>query len=69
MAIVHDDITTGAAPYITPAEIASHLRVSISLVCKMLSFGVLPGRKVGKLWRVKREDFEQWEQNEVKIIG
>ena len=42
-----------------PAEAAAILRISLSTLRRLLRRGALPGRKVGRHWRILRSDIER----------
>ena len=44
----------------TPAQAADYLQVSEASVRSMLRRGALPGRKMGRLWRLRRADLESY---------
>ena len=44
--------------YITPEEIADELRVHVKTIYAWLRKGNIRGIKIGKVWRVQREDFQ-----------
>jgi excisionase family DNA binding protein len=52
-------MTTQTATLLTPAEAARILNVSRSVTMNWLRDGTLPGKKVGKLWRISREDLDE----------
>ncbi|MCD6217873.1 helix-turn-helix domain-containing protein [bacterium] len=41
-------------------EVAQYLRVPVPTIYKLLQEGRLPGFKVGKHWRIRRCDLEQY---------
>lgn len=43
---------------LTPAEVAERLRVTERTVYMWLREAKLPGRKLGKLWRIRPEDLD-----------
>jgi excisionase family DNA binding protein len=43
---------------LTPVEAAEYLRLSLTVTYRMLERGELPGRKVARRWRIRREDIE-----------
>lgn len=45
---------------LTLPEVASRLRVHERTVYKLLRQGILPGRKVGRTWRVPKQRLEEW---------
>lgn len=45
---------------LTPAQAADYLQVSEASVRAMLRRGALPGRKMGRLWRLRRADLEAY---------
>src|SRR5262245_41318540 len=45
---------------LTTAEVAKHLKVHPSMVCKMAKCGELPGFKIGSAWRFDRAKIEGW---------
>lgn len=44
--------------FLTPEEVAGLLRVSRRTVYNWLRSGQLPALRIGKVWRVRREDIE-----------
>jgi len=46
--------------FLTAEEVAEYLRLPLSTVYKLVQDKKLPGFKVGKHWRFRRETFEQW---------
>ena len=50
----------GANEVLTPAQAADYLQVSDASVRAMLRRGALPGRKMGRLWRLRRTDLEAY---------
>ena len=44
----------------TPSELSEILKVSEELIRKLLRRDELKGSKVGKYWRVKKEDLENY---------
>ncbi len=48
----------GAQHLLTAAEVAAELRVSYQGCLGMIRRGVVPGRRVGKSYRVRREDLD-----------
>src|SRR5215472_12446836 len=45
---------------LTALEVARHLKVHPSMVCRMAKRGELPGFKVGSAWRFDRAQVEAW---------
>ena len=45
---------------LTLAEVATYLRLSKDTVYRMASNAKLPASKVGNQWRFRREDVDQW---------
>ncbi|MEM4625767.1 MAG: helix-turn-helix domain-containing protein [Candidatus Pacearchaeota archaeon] len=50
----------------TPEEVAEILKVSVITVKKWLRSGELKGIKVGKFWRIREEDLEEFLRNILK---
>lgn len=50
----------GLPDILTVAEIARYLRVSRNTVCRWCVQGRLPAFRIGRGWRVQREDLEQY---------
>jgi excisionase family DNA binding protein len=38
--------------YLTPAQVAEKLQMNARVVRRMLAEGTLPGKRVGRIWRV-----------------
>lgn len=47
-------------PIFTLDDLATYLRVSKSTLYKLVQEGKVPGHKVGKHWRFRRETIDQW---------
>jgi len=45
---------------LTISELADYLQVSKSSLYKLAQEGKVPGQKVGKHWRFRRETIEKW---------
>jgi len=43
-----------------PEEAASYLRLHLRTVQKMAREGALPAIRLGRLWRFRKADLEQW---------
>ncbi len=48
------------AEFLTAEEVAEYLRLPLSTVYKLVQDKRLPGFKVGKHWRFRREAFQEW---------
>jgi len=46
--------------FLTAEEVAEYLRLPLSTVYKLVQDKRLPGFKVGKHWRFRREAFREW---------
>jgi excisionase family DNA binding protein len=49
-----------ALEYLTAEEVARLLRVDLDLVYQLARDGRLPGRRLGRLWRFRRRDLDEW---------
>jgi excisionase family DNA binding protein len=47
-------------PWLTVADICEYMDVSTFVVTSVLRTGELPAVKFGREWRVARDDFENW---------
>lgn len=45
---------------LTVKEAADFLRVHFNTVKRLLSMGKLPGRKVGRQWRIEKDDLKRY---------
>ena len=45
---------------LTIAELADYLKISKSSLYKLAQKGEVPGQKVGKHWRFRRDIIDQW---------
>jgi excisionase family DNA binding protein len=55
---------------LTPEEIADYLQVQPQTVWRMIRRGDLPAIRVGRVYRVQREDFDDWlKQRRTKASG
>jgi len=48
--------------YLTPKDLAQRYQISERQVTHLARIGYLPGFKIGKLWRFKEEDLQEWEK-------
>lgn len=46
--------------FLTPQEVSALLRVSVYTVRRWIGEGSLPAYKVGRGWRVRRNDLDAW---------
>ena len=46
--------------FLTAEEVAEYLRLPLSTIYKLVQEKRLPGFKVGKHWRFRREAFREW---------
>jgi len=53
--------------FLTAEEVAEYLRLPLSTVYKLVQDKRLPGFKVGKHWRFRREAFQEWINNKKTI--
>jgi excisionase family DNA binding protein len=51
---------------LTIDELATYLKISKSTLYKLVQEGKIPGQKVGKHWRFRRETIDQWLDDEQK---
>lgn len=58
-----------AAPseVLTIDELSIYLKVAKSTLYKLAQEGRLPGQKVGRHWRFRRETIDRWLDDEAKI--
>jgi excisionase family DNA binding protein len=50
--------------YLTPKDLAHRYQISERQVTHLARIGYLPGIKIGKLWRFKEEDLQEWEKRQ-----
>ncbi|PID38745.1 MAG: DNA-binding protein [Proteobacteria bacterium] len=53
----------------TVREVANYLNVDDKTVYRLAQKGDLPGFKVAGTWRFKREDIDQWIEDQKKAAG
>ena len=46
--------------YLTPKEVMEELAIGRNTFYRLVNTGELPAFRIGKLWRVKREDLKNW---------
>lgn len=46
--------------FLTPKEVMEELAIGRNTFYRMVNAGELPAFRIGKLWRVKREDLLHW---------
>jgi len=47
----------------TIPEVANYLRVSRGTVERYISMGILPMKRIGGVWRIRRSELEAWFDN------
>ena len=47
-------------PFLTPQEVSDLLQVSVYTVRRWIKQGELPAYKVGRLWRINKNDLNRW---------
>ena len=47
-------------PWISTKEIAQHLGVTTTTIHKWIKAGNIPCSKVGKLWKFKKSEVDEW---------
>jgi excisionase family DNA binding protein len=55
--------------FLTTKEAASYLRVHWMTLSKWCKEGSMPAAKIGKNWRIKKDDLDKWFKGKVKING
>ncbi len=56
-----DEIIQNSTPkFYTTNEIAEMLRMNVQVIARKLQAGELPGYKIGKDWRIKDSDLNEW---------
>lgn len=53
-------MTAPTDPMLTLEELAIYLKLSKSTLYKLVQRGEVPGTKIGKHWRFRRETIDQW---------
>lgn len=59
----HPDTTI----YLTSNDLAQRFLVTERQICKLAQIGYLPGMKLGKLWRFRRDVIEEWEREQTPM--
>ena len=52
--------------YLTLKEVALYLRVTEKTVHRLLDRNAIPATKLGKLWRFRKDDIDEWLQGNSK---
>ena len=53
-------MSTEQPPVMTVDEVAAYLRIPRGTVYKLAQRGKIPGQKVGRHWRFRREAIDRW---------
>ena len=53
--------------YLTPSDLAKRYQVTQQQITKLARNGLLPGIKIGKLWRFRAEAIEEWERSHYDV--
>ena len=56
-------MSTEQPPVMTVGEVAEYLRIPRASVYKLARRGKIPGKKVGRHWRFRREALDKWLEN------
>ena len=56
----------GEPEYLTPEQVAEKLQMNARVIRRMLTAGKLPGRRIGRLWRVSAVDLKTFMSNPEK---
>ncbi|MBI4475968.1 MAG: helix-turn-helix domain-containing protein [Acidobacteria bacterium] len=51
---------TNTSPFLTLGEVLRYLRVNARTVYRLIRSGELPATRVGRQWRIRESDLEQW---------
>ncbi len=57
----------GLEEIITPAEVASLLRIHVKTVYRLAEEGLIPGKKIGRSWRFRKSSVLELISNEDQI--
>jgi excisionase family DNA binding protein len=55
-------------PIMTPAEAARYLRISVATLLRRSRSGEIPGFRVGKLWRYRKSQLDEWMRSKVSFF-
>ena len=44
----------------TTKELAAYLKLHEITVCKYAAEGVIPGRRIGRVWRFDKDEIDRW---------
>lgn len=50
----------GDSPFLTLGEVLRYLRVNARTAYRLIRTGELPASRIGRQWRIRRSDLEQW---------
>lgn len=53
-------MTTAAEPWVSVEDVAAHLGVARDSVYRWVEAGRLPAHKVGRLWKFKLSELDEW---------
>jgi excisionase family DNA binding protein len=59
-----EQTATNGTKYLTPKDLAERWQISERQITKMARKGILPGVRIGKLWRFRPEEIGAWERNQ-----
>ncbi len=51
--------------YLTPPEVQAILAIGKNTFYRLVNSGELPAFRIGKLWRVKKKDLEDWSPSQI----
>lgn len=51
---------------LTPEEAAAYLRIGKRTLYAQLNKGIIPGRKIGRVWRLSKRALEEWLEGDVE---
>ena len=62
----HPENKEGNMDILTPKEIANRYKISERQVTALARKGMIPGFRIGKLWRFRETDIETWEKRPMR---
>ncbi len=56
----NDHWAIGGHEFLTTDEVLEYLRINARTVYRLIRNGELPAVRIGRQWRIRRDDLDQW---------
>ena len=64
----NDHWAIGEHEFLTTDEVLEYLRVNARTVYRLIRNGDLPAVRIGRQWRIRRNDLDQWLETQKRVV-